>query len=227
MRLSSNPSASRVETPGSQPVRFRGVVQLSDGACLGAEAEAQRTFDERVAFGPAASQQPVADPAKWLAGQIRTTAQAASGCAMTRRPILVAAPVAALAHSNTPVACDAAVRQTPLAAQEVCLMFPDTAFAGDAADSTSRIARLRRLGFRAGIDMRKSWQTALNDGLRLLIDMIRIDARLIDGDRNLEDMALAARAAGILVIADHACWRDAGHLGRLGVTAAVSPRSDA
>ncbi len=208
-------------------MRFRPVVQLSDGTFLGAVAESRLAFDERVSFGQTSPRKDIADPARWLANEIGLTAQAASGFAMLHRPILLAAPVAALAHGNTAVACDAAIRQTQLAPQEICLIFPDTAFAGDPADSTSRLARLRRLGFRLGIDMRTSWQTALGEGLRLLIDTVRIDARRIGEDRDLETVAMAARAAGNLVIADHACWRDAGHLRSAGVTAAISPRADA
>ncbi len=227
MRLSSSPFASTTHDIAPKPVRFRTVVQLKDGAFLGAEAETRFAFEDRVSFGPAGARQPVADPARWLATQISTVAQAAAHGAMLQRPILFSAPVAALAHSNTPVACSAAIRQTLLAPQEVCLVFPDTAFAGDPADSSSRVARLRRLGFRAGIDMRKSWQTALNDSLRLLIDIIRIDARQVENDRDLATISMTADAAGIHVIADNARWRDADDLCRAGVTAAISPRTDA
>ena len=41
-----------------------------------------------------------------------------------------------------------AVRRTVLCQQEFCLMFTDAAFAGDPADSTARIARLRKAGYK-------------------------------------------------------------------------------
>lgn len=227
MRPWSSPAAQRVQSAPPTPVRFRSIVQLRDGTNLGLDAETMLAFDEHVSFGPAGVRQSVADPAKWLANQIRLTAKATTNGAAPHRPILIAAPVAALAHVNLPVACDAAIRQTALTTQEVCLVFPDATFAGDPVDSTSRVARLRRLGFRVGIDMRKSWQTALGDGLRLMIDVVRVDARQLENDTDLEKVSMAACAAGIRVVADHARWRDADMLQAIGVTAAVLPRADA
>ena len=142
------------------------------------------------------------------------------------RPIIVPSPVAALSNPDTALACDMRVRRTSLCQQEFCLEFTDTAFAGDAADCTSRIAHLRRHGFRVSVDMRKSWQTPIAEGMRLLIDTLRVDARKLDDD-DLADACEVAAAAGIMVIAEHASWRDAENFARLGISAAIKPRTDA
>ena len=110
----------------------------------------------------------------------------------------------------------------------LCLCAPValTAFAGDPADCTSRVAHLRRHGFRVSVDMRKSWATPLAEGMRLLIDTLRVDARKLDCE-DLADTCEAAASAGILVIAENANWRDADELAGLGISAGIRLRADA
>jgi hypothetical protein len=74
--------------------------------------------------------------------------------------------------------------------------------------------------------MRKSWQTPLAEGMRLLIDTLRVDARNLDCDLLMETCEAAA-GAGILVIAENANWRDADELARLGISAGTRLRTDA
>ena len=160
MRPFPRPNMTLVQ-PGHAPaVRFKPVMHLLGGDSLGLVADEPIEFEERVAFGRIAS--------------------AASAQEMPHRPILVAAPMAGLSDPDTAVACDAAVLRTILCQQEFCLMFTDAAFAGDPADSTARIARLRRVGFRVGIYMRHSWQTPLSESFRILIDTIRVDADALE-----------------------------------------------
>ncbi|MFN3609690.1 MAG: hypothetical protein ACK4Y9_11550 [Hyphomonas sp.] len=208
-------------------VRLVPVVHLVAGDMLGMVAEEAMEFEERVRFGPVTGTQADTDPAKWLADRLGRVASAAWADGATGRPILVPAPMAALAHANTAVACDAAVRRTTLCQQEFCLMFSDAAFAGEAVDCTSRVARLRKAGFRVGIDMRRSWHTPLSEGLRLMIDTIRIDADALETSPELQDVVMIARECGILVVADNASWRDGDFLEETGVAGAIAPRTDA
>jgi hypothetical protein len=202
-------------------------MHLMGGESLGLVADEPMEFEERVSFGPAAQDASAHSAAKWLAGRIERVASATCSAGQTHRPIMVAAPMACLADPDTAAACDAAVRRTILCQQEFCLMFSDAAFAGDPADSTARIARLRRAGFRVGIDMRYSWQTPLSESFRILIDTIRVDADALEVSNELCDVVEVAQAAGILVVADHANWRDGGYLSQLGVVGAVAPNTDA
>ncbi len=227
MRPFPRPNTSLVQTSALARVRFKPVMHLMGGESLGLVADEPVEFEERVSFGPAAQDGGTHSAAKWLAGRIERVASATCNAGQTHRPIMVAAPMACLADPDTAAACDAAVRRTILCQQEFCLMFSDAAFAGDPADSTARIARLRRAGFRVGIDMRYSWQTPLSESFRILIDTIRVDADALEVSNELCDVVEVAQAAGILVVADHANWRDGDYLSQLGVAGAVAPNTDA
>lgn len=227
MRPFPRPNTSLVQTSALARVRFKPVMHLMGGESLGLVADEPMEFEERVSFGPAAQEADTHSAAKWLAGRIERVASATCNAGQTHRPIMVAAPMACLADPDTAAACDAAVRRTILCQQEFCLMFSDAAFAGDPADSTARIARLRRAGFRVGIDMRYSWQTPLSESFRILIDTIRVDADALEVSNELCDVVEVAQAAGILVVADHANWRDGDYLNQLGVVGAVAPNADA
>ncbi len=227
MRPFPRPNTSLVRNAQSPAVRFKPVLHLLSGDSLGVVADEPIEFEERVAFGPASAEAASASPAKWLAGRLERVASAACAQDYTHRPILVAAPMAGLADPDSALACDAAVRRTVLCQQEFCLMFSDAAFAGDPADSTARIARFRRAGFRVGIDMRYSWQTPLSESFRILIDTIRVDADALEASHELCDTVIAAKSSGVLVVADHASWRDGDYLESIGVDGAVAPQADA
>ena len=227
MRPLPRPNTSLVQSSALARVRFKPVMHLMGGESLGLVADEPMEFEERVSFGPARQGPGAQSAAKWLAGRIERVASATYNADQTHRPILVAAPMACLADPDTAAACDAAVRRTILCQQEFCLMFSDAAFAGDPADGTARIARLRRAGFRVGIDMRYSWQTPLSESFRILIDTIRVDADALEVSSELCDVVEVAQAAGILVVADHANWRDGDYLSQLGVFGAVAPNTDA
>ncbi|MBA3067462.1 MAG: EAL domain-containing protein [Hyphomonas sp.] len=227
MRPFPRPNTSLVRKAHGSAVRFQPVMHLIAGDSLGLLADEPVEFEERVSFGPASNDNDPLSAGKWLAARLERVASAASADSLSHRPILVAAPMAALADPDTALLCDNAVRRTILCQQEFCLMFSDAAFAGDPADSTARIARLRRVGFRVGIDMRRSWQTPLSESLRILIDTIRIEADALEMSAELCDVTLAARASGILVVADHASWRDGEFLEDFGVAGGVAPQSDA
>ena len=219
-------TSPQVQTLPAPAIRFETVMDLATGDALGAAAELPFCFEDGASFGPVNTRRSEDNSAKWLADRLGEVASLAYDFRHDQRPIIVPAPVAALSNPDTAVACDVRVRRTTFCQQEFCLEFTDTAFAGDAADCTSRVAHLRRHGFRVSVDMRRSWQTPLAEGMRLLIDTLRVDARHLD-DENLMETCEAAAAAGILVIAENANWRDANELSRLGISAGTRLRADA
>lgn len=227
MRPFPRPNTNLVRSSNAPNVRFKPVMHLLAGDSLGLVADEPMEFEERVSFGAAANDNDALNAAKWMAGRLERVASAVCAQELPHRPILVAAPMAGLSDPNTAAACDAAVRRTVLCQQEFCLMFSDAAFAGDPADSTARITRLRRAGFRVGIDMRHSWQTPLSESFRILIDTIRVDADAMEASYELCDVVMAARSAGILIVADHASWRDGEFLNLLGVAGGIAPTADA
>ena len=220
---------TRVVARSGQKVHFRfhPVMHLVDGASYGAVCEMSRSFDEAAAFGPLSGKGQSPDPAKWLSERLSEIASAAHAMDQRMRPIIVPAPMAALAHANTAVGCDAAIRRTTLCQQEVCLEFEDAAFAGCPGDSVRQVSSLRRRGFRVSVDMRKSWTTSINEGLRLLIDSLRVDASDLETDEKLMAICEAAAVAGILVIVENARWRDGEFYTRLGLNAGVRMSADA
>lgn len=208
------------------PVRFEPVLDLATGDALGMAADLPFCFEDSPSFGPARARHSETNSAKWMAERLGEVASVAHEFRQDHRPIIVPAPIAALANPDTALVCDARVRRSTFCQQEFCLEFTDTAFAGDPADCTSRVAHLRRHGFRVSVDMRRSWQTPLAEGMRLLIDTLRVDARRLDCD-DLIDTCETAATAGILVIAENAYWRDADELTRLGISAGLRLRTDA
>jgi predicted signal transduction protein with EAL and GGDEF domain len=207
-------------------LRFQPVMHVLDGASFGTVCELSRQYEEKAAFGPAAGAQAASGPAKWLADRLLEVASAAHTFDNRMRPILVPAPAAALMDDNTAVGCDAAIRRTTLCQQEISLEFQDSAFADGRIDAVHGVDSLRKRGFRVSIDMRSSWQTQLRDGLGLMVDSIRVDARELEINEELMDICESASAAGILVIADNANWRDGEFLDSLGVQAGVRMRTD-
>ncbi|MDF1804793.1 EAL domain-containing protein [Hyphomonas sp.] len=207
-------------------LRFQPVMHVLDGTSFGTVCEMSKRFEEKAAFGPAAATQSATGPAKWLADRLLEVASAAHTFDNRMRPIIVPAPAAALGDDNTAVGCDAAIRRTTLCQQEISLEFQDSVFADGRTEAIHSVASLRKRGFRVSIDMRKSWQTQLRDGLGLMIDSIRVDARELQINEELMDLCEFASAAGILVIADKANWRDGAFFDSLGVQAGVRMRTD-
>jgi len=224
--LSTSPKpAPRVE---HSALRFRHIVDLETGDIVSSLAETSVRFAERAVFGPAALTTTVLDnPAKWLASHMEDAAAAADLCEMHARPILLRAPVAAFAHSNTAIACDAAATRTKMLPQEFSVEFADGALAASPKDAADRVRSLRRRGFRVSIDATKAWNTPFDAGMRLMLDTIRVDADKLYANADLQDRCDAAFHAGITIIAERARWRDVELLAGYGVRCAIDPRADA
>ena len=224
--LHQTPFKSR-QMAATPQYRFSPVVDLSDGSSLGSLCDMSVAFEERASFGPVTAPQNAACPATWLSDRLVEIACAVHSGDPRDRPIIVPAPVSALRNVNAAIACDAAIRRTVLCQQEICLEFPDSAFTADGSDTTLLPTNFRRRGFRVSVDMRKSWQSILSEPLRLLIDTIRVEAAMLETEPELIERCEAASAAGIVVIAENAKWRDGQELATFGVRGAVSPKADA
>ncbi len=208
-------------------LRFDRIVHLDSGDQVAATAVTDMRFSERAAFGPAAAQNEQASPATWLADAIQNAAAGAMTVDLIERPIHIAAPMTALAHENTAIACDAAVRQTRFCAQEFVIEFEDAATQVARHDLLTHIESLRRRGFRIALDARKSFETKLCSNLRLMLDTVRIEADAIWSDPSLQDKVALSREAGMDVIAQNAKYRDSEALIRLGVEYGSGLKADA
>ena len=210
--------------------RLLPVMHLETGEAVLLFAETEKRFEERAVFGPAAltaESSEAATPAQWMAAQVEAIANDAHN-RTTERPVIVELPLVALIDPDTAVACDAAIARTRLCPQEICLEVQDAALALPAArNAKDGIEALRRCGFRVSINATRSWQAPMDHSLRLLLDSLRVDARKIEDNVELQDRIEAAACAGMLVIAENANWRDSYYLNELGVEYGFRMRADA
>ncbi len=222
MRLQLNDTLTGPGPRQSEPLqRLRNVVDLGSGETLAALVETARDFEDRPAFGVAAGEP------RSVAAHVGKMIEGAGKLPRANGPLILPLPITALCDADMRMACDAAVRRAGLLHQEIVLEVPDAALATDRLDAISRLAGFKRLGFRIGLDLRKSKATPLGEGVCLMLDTLRLDAREIDGDARLREKIEAARAGRVLMIAEHARWQNGPSLAQLGVTAAISPKADA
>ncbi len=224
-------TAALSDTVHTPAIRFVPIVHMQSGETATLIAETEKRYEERAVFGraaPAAESSGAASlsSAAWLAAHIENVANDAH-TRTVERPIMVSAPLTCIAHPDTAIACDAAIRRTNLCAQEICIEVTDASLAQASTDSQAAIENLRRVGFRVSLDATRSWQTPLNTSLRLLLDSIRVDARRLDQEPELADRVDAAVSSGMAVIAQNVAWRDGDYLARLGIEFGLRPRADA
>lgn len=219
----------------SQPyipaIRFLPVMHLHTGQTHTLLAETDKRFEERAVFGRAAIATESGhggspSPAAWLAEQVETVAIDAHYTA-SERPIIIPAPLAAMADEDVALACNAAIRRTNLCAQEICIEISDAALAAPGLQTQRSVEALRRFGFRVSLDATKSWQSPLSAAMRLLFESMRIDARHLNYEAELENRIDAAVMSGMTLIAEHAAWRDGDYLSSLGIDYCLRPRLDA
>lgn len=209
------------------PLRFEPVVHLVKGDIVNLIAETPKRYEERVSFGMSGLIAERISPALWLAHEVELAAQAAYREQATARPILLSAPVAAMMHPDTPMACDAAAARSKICPQEICIEVDDSSLAQSRDDVRKSIEALRRRGFRVGINATRSWCTPLDTSLRLMLDCVRIDANKLWTAEDLMGRVDAAVACGMAVIAENANYRDGDELAAIGVELGVRPRADA
>ena len=229
MRESSHHSFD-AQTASHARNRLLPVMHLETGDAVLLFAETEKRFEERAVFGRtalAAECSEAVSPAQWMAEHVEAVAHDAHN-RTTERPVIVELPLVALVHPDTAMACDAAIARTRLCPQEICLEIQDAALSLPAARSAqSHIEALRKCGFRVSLNATRSWQCPLDHQMRLLLDSIRVDARKIDANQDLQDRIEAAADAGMLVIAENANWRDTYYLNELGVEYGFRMKADA
>lgn len=168
-----------------------------------------------------------ASPAAWTGSVLRLIADRAKDLKATDRPLHVPVPDALLTDPNAVMACESAVRQTEICAQEVCLTVRDSALMAAGDSALHAIARLHARGFRIALDARQSWDTAFDEGLRCVIDTIR----LAHGDYLeldiVADRVGMAKDVGITVALDRLRYRDEDTARAMGVTHALAFIADA
>ena len=208
-------------------MRFEPVIHLLRGDIVNSLAETPKRFEDRVTFGSPGLMKECISPALWIAHQLETAARIAHDEDKHARPIIIEAPVAAMMHPDTPMACEAAASRSKLLPQEFCIEVDDASLAQSKTDITRSIEALRKRGFRVGVDARRSWCTPLDTSLRLMLDSVRICANAIWKDGELQNRIDAAASCGMAVIAEGAHYRDGDDLSDLGVDYAYRPRTDA
>ena len=214
-----------------QAVRLIPVMHLQTGETVTLFAETDKGFEERAVFGAAAlaterAGDAAPSPAIWLANTIQNVAEQAHN-RTTERPVIVSAPIAALSHPDVAPACEAAIGQTRLCPQEICIEVFDAELSLPGHAARSGIEALRHVGFRVSLNATRSCEAPLSSALRLLLDNIRIDARHLAYEPKLESRIEAAHASGMSVIAENASWRDGDYLASLGIEYALRPKTDA
>ncbi len=208
-------------------LRFEPVVHLVTGDVTCAAVQSTRRYEELAAFGASGLVSNVDSPANWLSDMIEDVALRARVRDMDVRPIHLEAPVSAMMHPDTPIACEAAAARSRLLPQEICIEVTDASLSQARKDVTRSIENLRRKGFRIGVIATHSWNTPLDTGLRLMLDTVRVDSRKLFRDEDLMNRVEAAVACGISVIAEGARYRDGHELASIGVELAMRPSADA
>ncbi|MEM5517663.1 EAL domain-containing protein [Henriciella sp. AS95] len=214
--------------PGLLPaLRFEPVIHLINGDIVNLIAETPKRYEERASFGTTGLIAERISPALWLAHQVEAAARLAHEEVATARPIIVAAPIAAMMHPDTPMACDAAAARSHICPQEICIEVEDASLAQSRTDISNSIKALRSKGFRVGINATKSWCTPMDTGLRLMLDSARIDAKELWTSDDLAGRVEAAVACGMAIIAENVNYRDGEDLAEFGIELGLRPRTDA
>ncbi len=224
VRTSVQPKTTVI--PTLPTVRFAPVVHLVKGDIVNTIAETPKRYEERVSFGESGLIAECISPALWLAHHVETVATLALRENVSARPIIIEAPIAAMMHPDTPMACEAAAARSRICPQEVCIEVTDASLSQSKADVTRSIEALRRRGFRVGVNATKSWCTPLDTGLRLMLDSVRVDANHLWREEDLMKRIDAAVSCGIAVIAENARYRDGDDLAVLGIELGVKPAVD-
>lgn len=214
--------------PTLEETRLSPVVHLLTGDVVNLVAETCRSFEDRASFGGNGLFINRISPALWMAHQIEAVAELVNEPRFANaRPIIIEAPITALMHPDTPMACEAAAARSRLCPQEICVEVEDATLSQSKSDIVRSIEALRRRGFRVGVNATRSWCTPLDTRLRLLLDCVRVDAAKLWTEADLLNRVEAARACGMAVIAENARYRDGEKLADVGIELARAPKVDA
>jgi EAL domain-containing protein (putative c-di-GMP-specific phosphodiesterase class I) len=213
--------------PTADAVRLSPVVHLTTGEVINLVAQTARTFEESPSFGASALFINRISPALWLAHQVEMAAALAANYRHVHaRPVIIEAPITAMMHPDTPMACEAAAARSRICPQEICIEVEDATLSQSKADVLRSIEALRKRGFRVGVNSTRSWCTPLDTHLRLLLDSVRVDTAKLWSEPDLLNRIEAARACGMAVIGENARYRDGEKLAAVGIELARAPKVD-
>ena len=139
--------------PTLEETRLSPVVHLLTGDVVNLVAETCRSFEDRASFGGNGLFINRISPALWMAHQIEAVAELVNEPRFANaRPIIIEAPITALMHPDTPMACEAAAARSRLCPQEICVEVEDATLSQSKSDIVRSIEALRRRGFRVGVN---------------------------------------------------------------------------
>jgi hypothetical protein len=230
MRPSTLPAPedrSSAAHPARPPrLRFRPVFRLADGAPSGLVAENDIEYCDR-RFPAACRADEEVTAAAWLGALIERSAARVQMSGSSFRPLSISAPAAALTDIDAPLAAEAGARRTGLLPQEIRIDFDDAAVAALEDAAADRLEAMHRKGFRIGLDCRRGWRTPIGARLAMLVEAVTVSPARLEAQGVPLARVKSAAAAGVMVIADAARWRDGPDLAAIGVVYAVQPTADA
>ncbi len=218
----TEPTPAAVRQPR---LRFRSVVRLADGEAFGLHTEADINFEDT--FRPhhlTDASHPSA--ASWLGDLIERAGRLAKETGMDHRPLSVQAPMAALSDKDAPMAAEAGAIRAGLLPQEVRIDFCDASVSSLEDLALDRVDAFRRKGFRVGLDARQSWRTPMGARARMTFEAVRLDPSRCEVMEIPMSRLEVASADGVALIAENVRWRDTDRLADLGISFAMSPRTD-
>jgi hypothetical protein len=206
-------------------LRFKPVVRLADGASHGLQVETDTKFEDT--FRPRhLSDAQLPSAAAWLGDLIERAGRLAQDTDFRQRPIVIPAPMAALADPDCAMACEAGALRAGMLPQEFRIDFCDASVSNLEDMAMDRLDAVRKRGFRVGLDARKTWRTPMNARARMTFEAVRLDPFSLDAQDIPVSRLEVASADGVALVADNAHWRDADKLAESGINYALSPKID-
>jgi hypothetical protein len=211
------------------PIRMRlePIIRLSDGMPDGMNARIDPAHEDMCTFRTGPSDGYVS-AAAWTRVAIEMSIDLANERGEELRPISILLPMAALKDPDLALACEAGASRVRALPQEIRLDVLDGPLWAEGAEGFDVLERLRKRGFRLGLDARQSWRTPMGALARELFEAVRVSSQdLAHAEDGLATKVEASAAAGIKIIAENARWQDAARLLGQGVGYALAPRADA
>jgi hypothetical protein len=206
-------------------LRFKPIVRMADGASHGLQVESDLKFEDM--FRPRhLSDAELPSAAAWLGDLIERAARLAQDTDFRQRPIVITAPMAALADPDTPMAAEAGALRAGVLPQEIRIDFCDASVSGLEDLAMDRLDAVRKRGFRLGLDARKSWRTPMNARARMTFEAVRLDPFGLEAlDIPMSRLEVAS-TDGVALIAENVHWRDVEKLAESGIHFGLSPKMD-
>ncbi len=220
----AKPQPNRGQT--TPQIRAHNCIHLCSGDTVGAIVEYAQNFEDTPIVFPSGNELIQTSPSDWVGEKILDVAAMCETIECNERPLVMPVPAMVLADPLTLDACIKATAQTRLCHQEISLELTDSAITLHTEEAHAFCHMMRRKGFRVSVDARKTWENDLPGTDWLMVDTLRVRAKDIDTQRDIEDLIEVAASAGVAIIAEQAHWRDGEYLARMGIDYGTKPRAD-